>query len=242
VRQRANLLGAARALLARDDAALTMERLAREAGVSQGLAYRYFPSKDALFRAVLNEWTRQTPPLPQRLDQLPGGPRDRLQFVVERLLERGRANSDFQQFLVRSAHDPRLPRAVRAALRARLDGFREGIRSLIVRAQRAGEIADDDPDELVFALLALLEGIRLRASLVPSGGPPPELPRAEVVLRVLGPPSVPARGEPRPPRDAPANVTNGPGSSKPATRRARTSQPTPQAFQVARHRGPTKRS
>jgi AcrR family transcriptional regulator len=235
-RQRANLLSAAERLLYQANVPLTMERLADEAGVSQGLAYRYFPSKEALYRAVVASVARRTPPLRERLDQLPGGPRERIRFVVERVLELGRTHAEFQQFMVRSWNDPELPAAVRRTLEARFAGFREGMRALIVAAQRAGEIADDDPDELTSALLALLAGLRPRASLHRGTAPTAALPRPEVVLRVLGEPPGRRRRGPdaahshRPRRAAPPRP--------PARSRASTSQSGRHPFQSARVRAP----
>src|SRR5215468_4684522 len=56
--QRARILDGARAVFARRGMAATMAEVAAAAGVSQGLAYRYFASKDELFRALVAEAMR----------------------------------------------------------------------------------------------------------------------------------------------------------------------------------------
>src|SRR5262245_54082919 len=53
--QRARILEGARAAFARTGMATTMADVAAAAGVSQGLAYRYFASKEELFRALVAE-------------------------------------------------------------------------------------------------------------------------------------------------------------------------------------------
>ncbi|MGI0071631.1 MAG: TetR/AcrR family transcriptional regulator [Thermoplasmata archaeon] len=186
-RQRANLLGAARRLFLAGDSPLTMEALAKEAGVSQGLAYRYFPSKVALFRTLLEEAVRSSPLLADRIDLRPGGPRERLTWLVERLLERRRQNPEFYRFVIRVTSERRLPGALRRAMLARAAEIQRRIRGLVVAAQRAGELGPDDPDEIVTALLGCLEGVWRRSTRDDAGSSPAHLPRAEIVLRLLGP-------------------------------------------------------
>jgi AcrR family transcriptional regulator len=238
-RQRANLMEAARRLLGRGDAPLTMEALAHEAGVSQGLAYRYFPSKEALFRELVAEVVQRTPGLSERLDQLPGGPRERLRFLVAGVLDRNRQNPEFYRFLVRSAHDPQLPGPVRRALRDRFTDFRAGVRSLIVAAQGAREVADDDPEELTSALLGCLEGVRRASWRSVEGGSAARFPSPDVVMRLLGTPSPRNSSTAREPR---ARSRAARPSRSPAVRagrsRATPSQRAPQPFPSARH-GPS---
>src|SRR4051794_26555591 len=53
--QRVRILDAARAAFARRGLEATMADVAAAAGISQGLAYRYFSGKDELIRALLEE-------------------------------------------------------------------------------------------------------------------------------------------------------------------------------------------
>ena len=47
------ILDAARRVFARKGLGATISDIAEEAGVSQGLAYRYFSSKEAIFHTIL---------------------------------------------------------------------------------------------------------------------------------------------------------------------------------------------
>lgn len=61
------------------------------------------------------------------------------------------------------------------------------IRELIVEGQASGEIADDDPDQLVGALMACLDGIsRAMVNLDPKAARA-SIPDARVILRMLRP-------------------------------------------------------
>jgi hypothetical protein len=64
--------------------------------------------------------------------------------------------------------------------------MREIMRGLIVEGQATGGIVDDDPDKLVTALLACVDGISRVAQLSP-GGVEKQMPDAGMILRILGP-------------------------------------------------------
>src|SRR6266487_4764236 len=57
--QRANILEAARRVFARKGKAATMADVAEAAGVSQGLAYRYFVSKEQIYRELVEQALEQ---------------------------------------------------------------------------------------------------------------------------------------------------------------------------------------
>ncbi|HTW77665.1 MAG TPA: TetR/AcrR family transcriptional regulator [Thermoplasmata archaeon] len=189
-RQRANLLGAAVRLLVSGSAPLTMAALASEAGVSQGLAYRYFPSKDALFRSVAGR-IAQAPgsDLPSRIRAIPGGPLVRIAAVVEGVLSAHEQNPEFFAFLLGSASRAKLPLSVRRRLRERQRAFRAAVREQIVQAQRAGEISADDPDALTAALLGSVAGVARFIAREAAEGRSARYPPAAILLRLLGPPA-----------------------------------------------------
>jgi AcrR family transcriptional regulator len=185
-RQRANLLDAARRLIA-SGGPVTMESLAKEAGVSQGLAYRYFRSKEALFRAMMEASLRSSGTMMSRLNELPGSPRDQLEQLVTKVLERRRQNPEFYQFFFRAMSERRFRSRPGNAMHQRFRDFESGMRRLVVAAQRGGEMPPDDPDELVLTVIGCLQGIWRGMSRDREDGTVPPIPRAEIVLRLLGP-------------------------------------------------------
>src|SRR6266699_1752599 len=68
--QRARIIDGARAVFAKKGLAATMADVAAAAGVSQGLAYRYFTSKDELVRALVAEAMRAAPAVDPNLESL----------------------------------------------------------------------------------------------------------------------------------------------------------------------------
>jgi hypothetical protein len=64
--------------------------------------------------------------------------------------------------------------------------MREIMRGLIVEGQATGEIANDDPDKLVSALLACVDGLSRVARLSPEEVEK-QMPDAGMILRILRP-------------------------------------------------------
>jgi len=61
----------------------TMEEVARDAGFSRATAYKHFPSKDALYRALLERATRGFVDEVRRCIAAPGSARAKLRRIVE---------------------------------------------------------------------------------------------------------------------------------------------------------------
>src|SRR5271165_5721279 len=84
--QRAKILQSARRVFARKGMAATITDIAAEAGVSLGLAYRYFTDKEA----ILNELVKQTLPDDssgfQKLVGMPGTPGERLATLISSIV------------------------------------------------------------------------------------------------------------------------------------------------------------
>jgi AcrR family transcriptional regulator len=175
---------AARVVFAREGRAATMEEVAREAGLSQGLAYRYFPSKQALFNALVKDavhapFFQKAPPEDE------ASPGARLAKVVTRMVELRRDCPELTRLPQLAMEDKGLPPAVRKELIQHGVRAIRFLRQLIVDAQETGEIARDDPDQLVLAILSTLDGLsRMPAGAAALGGTQ-NFPKAEIVLRML---------------------------------------------------------
>jgi AcrR family transcriptional regulator len=179
--QRARILAGARELFARRGMAATMAEVAAAAGVSQGLAYRYFASKDDLFRALVAD-TMQWGDL--EIEQT-GTPGQRLRFLLTALLEARRDHPEVFQVMYHVLSDQATPPDLLALMRRRGERFVELLRQLIVEGQETGEVAGDDPGQLAAAVIAMIDGVT-RFSI-----DHPELrgrfPEPRIVLRMLAP-------------------------------------------------------
>ncbi len=183
--QQAKILQAAGRVFARKGAAATMDEVAAEAGVSHGLAYRYFPGKEALFGALVAQALQNTPLLFHRVLEMPGTAGERLRRVVAGLVESRRRPEPYQ-LLDRVLSDESAPSELRELVRRRGRELHDVLRQLIVEGQAMREVAAGDPDGLVAALLACIEGLTTWAERYGENDGE-HYPDAEIFLRMLRP-------------------------------------------------------
>lgn len=182
--QRAKILEAAWKVFARKGRAMTMADVAVAADVSYGLAYRYFASKDAILYALIEQNLQAGTAAFQRFRNFPGTPGERLDFLISRLVETRRDQPEFSQLFSQVLSDARTPRDLREqALRRGLE-FQETLRKLIVEGQATGEVAAGDPDQLMTAVLASLDGLA-RLAITNSERFQQHFPDASIILRML---------------------------------------------------------
>jgi AcrR family transcriptional regulator len=180
------ILEAARSVFARKGMATKMSEVAAAAGISQGLAYHYFPSKRAIFVALVRQMTPSPEELELTVQKIPGAPAERLDRMISSMVERRRADPEFYQFFSQAMADDSLPEDIRESMYAQGLHMQEILRRLIVEGQATGEIAKDDPDELLQAITACLDGLS-RMALPSSRRIGNHLPDARIILRMLRP-------------------------------------------------------
>jgi AcrR family transcriptional regulator len=184
--QRAKILDAAWRAFAKKGTAATMAEVAAEADVSYGLVYRYFSSKEAIFKALVEQMMQSGVLRVQNLLEQPGTPGERLTFLITKILEARRERSEVFLLFQHVMSDETMSEDVRQRLQERGQAYFDGMRKLIVEAQATGEVRAGDPDQLVVALMVYLDGLSRLAVREP------ELlkqhfPEPEIVLRMLKP-------------------------------------------------------
>jgi AcrR family transcriptional regulator len=145
-RNRDRVLEAARAAFGAEGSDVSLDEIARRAGVGAGTVYRHFPTKEALFEAVvfdrIGELVEEASALLDDLD-----PAGAFSSFVERLAREGARKRDLVEAL---AHDGiHLQLGEAPILRALIDVLAE----LLGRAQRAGAVRSDIGVDDVMAVL-----------------------------------------------------------------------------------------
>lgn len=190
--QRAKILDAAMTVFARKGRAATMADIAAEAGVSQGLAYRYFAGKDAIFQAILEQVARASAAGPRVLE-MSGTPGERIATLLSRIITSQRNRPGLYQLLNQMGRDEETPGGQRELVRGMYQQLLETLRRLIVEGQATGEVAAGDPDQLVTVLSACLYGLTRMAIDNPERFNQ-YVPNADIVLRMLMPCREPEAG------------------------------------------------
>lgn len=149
-RNRARVLDAARDAFATEGHAVPLDEIARRAGVGAGTVYRHFPSKEALFAAIIADnlaaWTRHADELSDSAD-----PGDAFESYFYRKVEDSRENRALMDSLTRAGVELGSTEAARAS-----DEFIAALRRLLERAQEAGAVR---PDLTTMQVKALLAGV-----------------------------------------------------------------------------------
>ena len=135
----------------------TTKEIARVAGVTEAIVFRHFPTKDALYSAILDykanearldEWIEEAQELVDRRD-------DEAIFrsLMRRFMEHHRLNREFTRLMFYSALEGHiLATNFRDKLRSQLDKF---LLDYITLRQREGAFQDCNPGAVIHALLAL---------------------------------------------------------------------------------------
>ncbi|HEY7417621.1 MAG TPA: helix-turn-helix domain-containing protein [Ktedonobacteraceae bacterium] len=184
--QREKILDAARSVFARKGRAATIADVAAEAEISQGLAYRYFASKEALFQALAEQTTQSILTTLQRIMDMPGTPGERLEFLISRAVKGQREHREIFQLLDQVFSEEAAPADVRELAWRQGQALRGVMRQLIVEGQATGEVAAGDPDQLVTVVMACLRGLTLLALRNPERFNQ-HVPDATLILRILKP-------------------------------------------------------
>lgn len=180
--QRARILGAARGVFARQGMSATMADIAAAAGISQGLAYRYFAGKEQIVSELIHQATMAAPI--EELLSRPESPLDRLRWLVSSALDKESGRLEFYGLvhaaLKNSGRDENTAEWGRRQRRA-LDTV---IRQLLIEGQRVGQILPGNPNQLARLLLASIDGL-VGMALDPSYAERGPLPTPDMVLRAV---------------------------------------------------------
>jgi len=142
---------------------LTMKKVAREAGVSQGILHYYFADKRAILVATLGAVTRDLDRRVAAAQSRTGrDPAGRLRALVRECLEVAVRRPEFWvvfvEFWGEMMHDRRL-RELNAEV---YDRTRRLIARVIVDGVRAGHFRQVDPQRAAAVVLGLVDGLSLQ--------------------------------------------------------------------------------
>lgn len=162
-----------------------MADIADKAGISQGLAYRYFSSKEEIFSILLRQTMESAKEYDQIIKELPGTSSERLERIVSRLLEMRKEKPGYYQLLYQMLSDEDTPKQIRDAAARRGVMFRSEMRKLLIEGQKAGKIANDAPDQLLEAIMGAIDGLWRRIAYDPKSAK--DFPSSKIILRMLKP-------------------------------------------------------
>lgn len=184
--QRSRILDAARRVFARKGMAATVDDIAAEAGISHGLAYRYFANKTALFSELVIQDLQAPAEWLEQFEGAPNAPLEKIRQIVIGFVTSRRDHPERYQLLAQVLNDESAPEELRQRVTQRSQKVRSVLRRLIIAGQASGEVAPGDPNQLVRAIFSALEGLTAWPKSDPAAHQA-DFPNAEILLRMLEP-------------------------------------------------------
>jgi len=138
-----------------------MSMIAAEAGISQGLSYRYFSSKEELFTILVQEAVEEAQASIKNLHRLPGTPLDQIKALTISMLDESHKLYFLLLRHAQTADD--IP--VKAKQMIEQYSAKETIDLLVpifVKGQESGQFRKGDPERLLLLYLSVITGLMLQ--------------------------------------------------------------------------------
>ncbi|WP_282939947.1 TetR/AcrR family transcriptional regulator [Paenibacillus sp. RC67] len=158
-----------------------MSMIAAEAGISHGLLYHYFKSKEELFNTLVQGAMIESQAAMRSLYDLPGSAIDKIRALTEEILD----DSGAPYFML--IHQARTSDGVPDKARQLVEQysmktFVDQLLPLFIEGQQAGDIAAGNLENLISSYLSVLSGLMVLNAQEGSSYTKPEI---DVLLRIV---------------------------------------------------------
>ncbi|MBD2868598.1 TetR/AcrR family transcriptional regulator [Paenibacillus arenilitoris] len=158
-----------------------MSMIAETAGISNGLLYHYFKSKDELFLSLIQEAMAETEAALRSIYAFPGTPIEKIRALTAEILDE--SGSPYFMLIHQARTSDGVPEKVKQLLeKYSMKVFIDILLPVFQEGQRAGELASDDPAELIACYLSVLSGVMVVHS---NGIDDYRIPKADMLLRLI---------------------------------------------------------
>ncbi|MDD9267157.1 TetR/AcrR family transcriptional regulator [Paenibacillus sp. GCM10023248] len=160
-----------------------MSMIAETAGISNGLLYHYYKSKDELFLSLVQEAMLETEAAMRGIHEMPGTPIEKIRALTADILDE--SGAPYFMLIHQARTSDGVPDKVKLLLEAySMDTFIDQLLPLFLEGQQAGELTEGDPRELIACYLSVLSGIMVINS---NGIEDYRIPRADMLMRLIAP-------------------------------------------------------
>lgn len=183
--RREQIMGAAIKVFARRGIIGTkMSMIAAEAGISHGLLYHYFSSKEELFTTLVEDAMEGAQAAMSSVYDLPGTPIEKIRALSTEILDE--SGAPYFMLIHHARTSEGVPEKVKELIdRHDMNAFIERLLPLFREAQQAKEIVEGSPEELISTYLSVLSGLMV---LNAQGIEGYRLPDVDMLLRLIARP------------------------------------------------------
>ncbi len=183
--QKERILSAALPVFAQKGLAATkMADIAAAAEMGYGSVYHYFPDKEAIFTALIQQMMQGSIQHTQEALAMPGTPWERLQWWLSHTMIWVRKHPEITLFITQVLTNEQEHRELRQLAYQLSRAAQSELRQLIVEGQEAGQVVSGNPDQLAMAVPSCLHGLAIEATFDPDRARE-DFPDAEMLLRLL---------------------------------------------------------
>ena len=158
-----------------------MSMIVAEAGISHGLLYHYFTSKDELFTAIVSDAMQTSFAAVGSIYQFPGSPFEKLELLTQIILDADNTPYFMIVYQLHTADD--VPAAAKKLdEQYPMQGYVDLLLPLFVEGQQSGEIIAGDPSDLIAWYFSVLSGLMV---INAHGDVGYRMPDVEFILRMV---------------------------------------------------------
>lgn len=153
--------------------------LAKAAGISQGLLYRYYADKEEIFNELIHRATHGMIQLVQASLKSQGTSLDKLRWLTEQFLQGMSQQPGYYRIFLQAFTNTEKSHQIINDL----EPMMKALRQIIVEGQVNNQIIKRDPDQLVLLYMSCISGLaaNISRSAVMSG----HFPDAEAILNIF---------------------------------------------------------
>jgi AcrR family transcriptional regulator len=183
--QKERILSAALPVFAHKGLAATrMADIAAAAEMGYGSVYHYFPDKEAIFTALIQQMMQGSLQYTQQALAMPGTPWERLEWWLAGTIGWVRQHPEIALFITQVLSNEEEHQALQHLVYQLRRTAQNELRRLIVEGQEAGQVVSGNADQLAIAVQSCLHGFAIEAAFDPEWAHE-HFPDAELLLRLL---------------------------------------------------------
>jgi AcrR family transcriptional regulator len=157
-----------------------MSMIAAEAGISQGLFYRYYSSKDSLFTALVQELMEEAGKEIAYIAQIPGTPMEQIKALTQGMLDEDNKHAFMLIQQARKTDD--VPDEVKQALEQHSPKVLiDQLVPIFIKGQQAGEFSEGDPRELLSWYFNIINSLIMQEQEYEEYG----FPSVDILIRII---------------------------------------------------------
>lgn len=176
--RREQMLSHARRLFAAKGLAATkISDIADNAGMSQGLLYHYYRSKEEIYTEIIRDAFEKMNAAAQGLAALPVSPREKIRLAIVQLLHSIATSADFAAtvlLIAQAGISDATPVEAQAIIRAESDIPYAVVARIMREGQRDGSIKPYDADELSLVFWTTIKGLAMHRAVNGTGFTAPD--------------------------------------------------------------------